>query len=185
MMDAAETARMVEYLSGHATDDDGHNPWGQELVIDTLAEMDRKDLEAIAFQTLWSLANEHDTCVIPDAASRGDTGHQDETIDLGDGTSIGPELGDDDAVVIKGIPYRIRTLRTITEDGRVPVVVLHAIGSAELVDEESVAAPLMVHGKAYRLPTLEDPDELLTEHGVILVPVDPYDDSDDREGRDG
>jgi hypothetical protein len=46
---------------------------------------------------------------------------------------LGPELatevvlGNDDTIVICGIPYRISTLNLITEDGSLPSVVLHHV----------------------------------------------------------
>ena len=44
---------------------------------------------------------------------------------------VGPELGDDEAIVIHGVPYRVGTLRKLTEDGTVPVVTLYAIGTPD------------------------------------------------------
>jgi hypothetical protein len=53
----------------------------------------------------------------------------------------GPELatevvlGNDDTIVICGIPYRISTLNLITEDGSLPSVVLHHVGEQDQFDE--------------------------------------------------
>lgn len=56
-VEPAEAARLVDYLAGHVEDDDGHNPHGQEYAADLLEEMDRKTLEAVAFEAIWRLAN--------------------------------------------------------------------------------------------------------------------------------
>ena len=56
--------------------------------------------------------------------------------------ALGPDLetevvlGNDDVIVICGIPYRISTLNLITEDGSLPSVVLHHVGETQPPGQE-------------------------------------------------
>lgn len=51
------TVEVVDYLVGHAPDNEGQNPFGQDHVQDRLEEMDPEALRAVAMEAIWRLAN--------------------------------------------------------------------------------------------------------------------------------